>query len=1189
MNFSSEVYSLIEKLQPRLKDYLALHNIEFDHSNKILCISKDHDEKTPSMAEKNNRLKCFGCGWYGDIIDAYYELNGHNISFIDALKGLCEELGETHNLDDLSPGLVRKYNTYQYYKVVSEAVTDPKIDTELYTKEAKDFCKARGWSLSLLKELNVGFVSLDTIKSLIDLPYEELKSYDLVRNKLFDQGKLVFTHKDSSGKVTGFSSRNIFFDEESEESKWMYTKSSLVTTFDKRSDLYNIYNCLKNLKEEVHRKVYVFEGAGDVLTAYGAGIKNCVSVGTSFLQEAQVHVLKQHAHEIVLCFDADKAGKNGLIKSILENVKFLTGTNLRIIELPEGSDPDSYIREHGADSFKELEEQPAFSWLLNEYKHQHEPEEIASELIPVIAIISSAIEREKYARELSEFTDFSLESVLSDINSIVNAKENNINNQKMLLLENIFREAKKNPSNIESLLEQATENVKLIEKDNNVKLYSGEYFINQMMNSKEENERKTDQFPGYKLPYMGWFENTFDNDWSRHKLILVGGDENEQPLTSKVLTNQGYKLMRDIQPGEQVLTPFGKSTKVLKIIPKEDQKTYRIHFTDRTYVESGAEHIWVVQSSYNRKKRRTQEVTAARIYEQTLKPGYKHARWSIPYSAPVPFEEKDLKVSPYLLGALLGDGRTSQYSVQFATADKEILTYIEPLLEIFECSIHSCTGKGAEHLYLFTKKNKASSSHRKNKLKEELLDLGLWGTNCHTKFIPPMYFLGSIQQRIQLLQGLMDTDGSVDTYGPGVPKLTYCTVSEGLAEGVAELVRSLGGKATVYKTDSRSHNGNGDSWKCGDSYYVNFRITGFNPFRLKRKAEVYEPYVNSSLPPRIIESVEVLEELVPMQCLQIEDPSRLYITDHYTPTHNCGKSSFCNDLAFNLVQAEENNVMAVYFTIDDSPQELFTKWIARSANVLTGFELHLNHIVNPRYSEEILKEANLHSQMKHAYQAGYKHVIEKAQDEWLVMCGTPDLTTLKDFKNVMRHYRNKYPNRNVIGILDNIMKLPLEHQDTRIAYKNISNELKNLTVAEDLSIICTIEYNSSKDNRAKGNRPTNKSLGETRAFRYDANAIVHIYNSLHENHDASIFYHEHQYDWYAAPIKMPRLELIVGKNKISSTKFSQYMDFYPEISRFNYVPIEQVKRDAINAKRLIEDQESGEDHNEDSFGRRDSL
>jgi phosphate starvation-inducible PhoH-like protein len=179
-----------------------------------------------------------------------------------------------------------------------------------------------------------------------------------------------------------------------------------------------------------------------------------------------------------------------------------------------------------------------------------------------------------------------------------------------------------------------------------------------------------------------------------------------------------------------------------------------------------------------------------------------------------------------------------------------------------------------------------------NVLSDELDALGIIGTNSLTKFIPDKYLCGDINQRLALLQGLMDTDGSIYSDHTHIKESSVChyyTISQSLCDGVVFLVQSLGGTAKIKERKiaglvdkfNRKYNHN-----CFD---ISIRLPqNLNPFRLPRKRNLF---LVKEKPVRLITSISVEREVF-TQCIAVDAPNHLYITDNCIVTHNTFVNSF---------------------------------------------------------------------------------------------------------------------------------------------------------------------------------------------------------------------------------------------------------------------------------------------------------
>ena len=236
-------------------------------------------------------------------------------------------------------------------------------------------------------------------------------------------------------------------------------------------------------------------------------------------------------------------------------------------------------------------------------------------------------------------------------------------------------------------------------------------------------------------------------------------------------------------------------------------------------------------------------------------------------------------IHPYVLGVILGDGAITDTNLTITSPELEIIDKVKTLLPV-EDTLNQISDTLN---YRISKKDKTIRSSKgwmvKCSIQLYLEKYGLKGCGSHTKFIPKDYLYSSVNDRWELLRGLCDTDGFA-----GGNYIEYSSASQRLAENVQELVRSLGGFCSMSEKDTH-YVKDGKTYSCSTSYrlYINFPNTAERPFFLNRKNKTYK--TKRSVTKRVITSVELIGEKE-CQCIMIDDPSHLYITDNYTITHN---------------------------------------------------------------------------------------------------------------------------------------------------------------------------------------------------------------------------------------------------------------------------------------------------------------
>ena len=346
-----------------------------------------------------------------------------------------------------------------------------------------------------------------------------------------------------------------------------------------------------------------------------------------------------------------------------------------------------------------------------------------------------------------------------------------------------------------------------------------------------------------------------------------------QPLSSKILTPSGWTLMGGVRVGQHVSHPDGGYSTVTHINEVGECKTYRITFVDGTTAECSENHLWQLVSSVTGKTsvKRLSDILDNYVYNSPG--GQTQYRWSVPHAKPIEFDKHgdELPLHPYVVGALLGDGGIKQvpkYRPRFTCVDEEIISEMRRLLP------ETCTMSGP-HDGKEWNINDIDGRRGKGKLSRAslaIMSAGIAGHGAETKFVPYRYKFASVDERLALLQGLMDTDGSASG---GTD--TFHTCSRRLADDVRFIVQSLGGSASLaVKPD---HRGYRDMF-CLHIVFNN----GIVPFRLSRKINQRKP--RKQVWGRKIVKIEDIG-IQPVRCITVDRQDGLYLTDNCVVTHNC--------------------------------------------------------------------------------------------------------------------------------------------------------------------------------------------------------------------------------------------------------------------------------------------------------------
>ena len=406
-----------------------------------------HTEKTPSffVFPERQSWHCYGCGVGGDVISFMMKKEG--LGFGEALKMLASRAGvslpekKTRTAED---EIVNKL--YQINDAAARYFHELLLNSPA-AEGARKYVESRQLSSETVTEFRLGF-SLDSWEGLKQhLQKQGYSEANLVsaglaiakEDRTYDRfrGRLMFPICDVKGRVLGFGARAL------DDSMPKYLNSAESSIFTKSSVLYGIDLAKGTIREQ--GKAVIVEGYMDVLTAHQNGFRNVVaSMGTA-LTEKQIAILKGLSAHICLSLDADAAGnaatlrgievcRNILAEEVKGTKKWLGGstqldTEITIISMPEGKDPDEVIAEN-PNQWQQLisEAQPLMDYLLAATTKEFDltrPEgksQLADRILPLIAQMNDSAVREEYLTKLSKLTGIGEKTLVAKIPDLIYAK-----------------------------------------------------------------------------------------------------------------------------------------------------------------------------------------------------------------------------------------------------------------------------------------------------------------------------------------------------------------------------------------------------------------------------------------------------------------------------------------------------------------------------------------------------------------------------------------------------------------------------------------------------------------------------------------------------------------------------------------------------------------------------------------------
>lgn len=535
-----------------------------------------------------------------------------------------------------------------------------------------------------------------------------------------------------------------------------------------------------------------------------------------------------------------------------------------------------------------------------------------------------------------------------------------------------------------------------------------------------------------------------------------------QPLDSKILLANGDWIpMAQVRLGEFLASPDGGFSMVTGIFPQGERDIYRITFSDGRSTEIDYEHLWSFHKSFPKPANAWKEshlLSTAQVLDLVKKNDkYRNALWVDP--ANPDFTKVPLPLDPWLLGILIGDGNLSGGGTPgLASKDDEILCRVRKAVALL--------GMQLKHVdrcnYRLVKAKRSSNT---NPVTKVLRDLHLWNTK--TKFIPDRYLKADYSSRLELLRGLLDSDGWAEKSG----SVGFSSTSYTLCKDVIYLARSLGCLAKIaktrvssgYKMKSGAHKECKPSWcvYIGDQKAERLFWLKRKSARAKRK---------SSRRPRLtIKSIEYSRR-DQAQCIQVSHPDGLYITDDFVVTHN---TALAVDLS--LHAALQSNAHVAFFSLEMGEDPIGDRFLCAHSRVdsqkFRGGYLSSDDWARIENSENALSTAKI--------------FIEDSPDTTVVKMKA------KASKLIVEHGPLD------LLVLDGIWLMAgsagsKRSENRQQEVTTISRELKLLAKDMNVPLVALHQLNRGPENRTD-HRPILSDLRESGSIEQDADMVWFLY------------------------------------------------------------------------------------------------
>ena len=379
-----------------------------------------HQEKTPSFTVSPSKqfYHCFGCGEHGSAISFLIEYEG--LTFVDAITELANSIGLKVPND--APRKIEKSTEYANLEEVI------KIASIFYQKQLREsskainYLKARGLTGEIAKEFSIGYAPEGWQN--LKIPFKKYEDEVLVKaglvvknekGKYYDRfrDRIMFPIYSDKGKIIGFGGRVI-----NSEDTPKYYNSPETPLFQKSYELYGLLASRKSIREKGY--VLVVEGYMDVVGLSQGNIKNAVATLGTATSAFHIKKLMRYTQEIIFCFDADDAGRSAAWRAMNNAVASVTDTiQLKFLFLPDGHDPDSFVRENSSKDFELLanEASPLTEYIIkyltknNDLVTSEKKVKFLNELKPILKEITAIKLLLLFKKRIAELVNLNIEEI----------------------------------------------------------------------------------------------------------------------------------------------------------------------------------------------------------------------------------------------------------------------------------------------------------------------------------------------------------------------------------------------------------------------------------------------------------------------------------------------------------------------------------------------------------------------------------------------------------------------------------------------------------------------------------------------------------------------------------------------------------------------------------------------------------
>lgn len=394
-----------------------------------------HDEKTPSfyVSPARGTCHCFGCGKGGNPVG--FIMEHEQMTYPEALRWLARKYHIEIKERELSDNEKREQSERESMFIVNEWAASYfqhlMHDTADGVAIGMQYFRSRGFRDDIVSKFQLGYDDTDRralAQEALRKGYKEdflLKTgicYKNDRGELIDRyaGRVIFPWIGISGKVVGFGGR--LLDSRTKGVNQKYVNSPDSDIYHKDRELYGIYQAKKAIAKE--DRVYMVEGYTDVISMHQCGIENVVANSGTALSVHQIHILHRFTSNITLLYDGDAAGIHAALRGT--DMLLSEGMNLKVLLLPDGDDPDSFVRKHSADEFRKYIEEHQTDFiefktdlLLRGERDPLKRSEAINSVVRSISFVTNPILRDTYLHDCSVRMGINEATLINTLNNFI--------------------------------------------------------------------------------------------------------------------------------------------------------------------------------------------------------------------------------------------------------------------------------------------------------------------------------------------------------------------------------------------------------------------------------------------------------------------------------------------------------------------------------------------------------------------------------------------------------------------------------------------------------------------------------------------------------------------------------------------------------------------------------------------------